>query len=129
MTSKQKRQDVEGFIEDWAPDLAALLHAAWPHLRYVGPRVIDENPGLLLTAARTPAARYPAPLNTFLYLSPVGLGYFYRDDLIAYARFNAGLRSLNTFCSPFEVDITGGSQLDARTKMISLDARIDPHPR
>lgn len=129
MTSPSRRHDADVFIEEWAPDLAALVRDAWPHLRYVGPRVIDAHPGLLITGARGQAARYPFQLNAFLYLSNEGLATFFQDDLIAYARFNAGLRTLDVYCLGFDVDLAGASQADPKTKMISLDPRIAPQRR
>ena len=129
MTSPSRQHDADLFIEEWAPDLAALVRDAWPHLRYVGPRIIDGQPGLLMTGARGQDARYPSQLNAFLYLSNEGLATFFQDDLIAYARFNAGLRTLDAYCLTFEVDLPGGSQADPRTKMMCLDSRIGPQRR
>lgn len=126
MISKIRRHDAERFIEMWAPDLAALMLDVWPQLRYAGPRIIDTQPGLLLTAPLGNAARYPAPLNTFLFLSAQGLHTFFVDDLIGYARFNAHLRVLDRYCAPFSVDLPGGSQSEARTRHISIDAIFSP---
>jgi hypothetical protein len=126
MTSKIRHHDAERFIEIWAPDLAALLLDVWPQLRYAGPRIIDMQPGLLLTAPVGDGARYPAPLNAFLFLSAQGLHTFFADDLVGYARFNAHLRVLDRYCAPFSVDLPGGSQSEARTRHISIDPIFSP---
>ncbi len=126
MLGRPRRRDAEFFIDHWAPDLAALVQEAWPHLRYVGPRVIDAHPGLLLTAATGTDARFDAPLNAFLYLSDDALNAFCEDDLISYARFNAALRWLDRYCLPYDVDLRGGSQREPLTRMVSIASLVDP---
>ena len=126
MIGKLRRHDAERFIDAWAPDLAALLLDVWPQLRYAGPRIIDTQAGLLLTAPVGSAARFHAPLNAFLFLTPQGLSTFFVDDLVGYARFNAHLRVLDRYCAPYNVDIPGGSQSEPRTRHISIDAIFAP---
>ena len=121
MIGRTRRHDADRFIQAWAPDLAALVLDAWPQLRYAGPRIIDNQPGLLLTAPLTDTALFPSPLNAFLFLSSAGLNAFFADDLIGYARFNAYLRALDLYCSRFEVDLAGGSQSAPLTRHIPLD--------
>lgn len=125
MLGKPRRRDAEFFIDHWAPDLAALVQEAWPHLRYAGPRIIDMQPGLLLTAATSAEARFDAPLNAFLYLSDEGLSTFCDDDLIGYARFNAALRWLDRYCLPYEVDLRGGSQREPLTRRVPIAPLLD----
>ncbi|MGF7189495.1 hypothetical protein [Robbsia andropogonis] len=124
------RRDAVRFLDEWAPDLGGLLLMGWPMLRFAGPRMINDVPGLLLTAPRNHAARFDAPLNAFLALSSEGLGAFFRDDLLGYARFNASVGWLATYCLRYDVDLAGGSQQGPRTRIVPLDpifdATLDP---
>ncbi|MGI4856269.1 MAG: hypothetical protein ACRYHA_04965 [Janthinobacterium lividum] len=108
--------------------MATLIHEAWPGLRHVGARVIDAQPGFLLTAARTATALHGAPLDVFLFLSPDGLAAFARDDLRGYARFTANLRELAALCAAFDADLPGGSQQAVRMQRVPFDAFIAPRP-
>ncbi|WP_347554565.1 hypothetical protein [Robbsia sp. KACC 23696] len=126
MVGHKERRDAALFTDGWASDLSGLLLLGWPKLRYAGARTIDGAPGLLITAPRNAAARYEAPLNTFLALTPEGLAAFAQDDLIGYARFNASVRWLGTYCLQFDVDLAGGSQQGARTRVVSLDPVFIP---
>lgn len=118
--------DAERFVEVWGADMATLIRDTWPGLRHVGARVIDTQPGFLLTAARTPTALHGAPLNVFLFLSPEGLAAFARDDLRGYARFTAHLRELGTLCAAFHADLPGGSQQSTRMQRVPFDTFIAP---
>lgn len=129
MQGHKARRDAAHFIEAWAPDLSSLLLMGWPMLRYAGARLIDDAPGLLITAPRNATAHYGAPLNAFLALSPEGLAAFMQDDLMGYARFNASVRWLGTYCLTFDVDLAGGSQQGARTRTVSLDPVFLPPRR
>jgi len=129
MQGHKERRDAAHFIDAWAPDLSSLLLMGWPMLRYAGARLIDDAPGLLVTAPRNPAARYEAPLNAFLALSPEGLAAFVQDDLMGYSRFNASVRWLGTHCLAFDVDLAGGSQQGARTRIVPLDPVFLPPRR
>ena len=129
MQGHKERRDVAHFIEAWAPDLSSLLLMGWPMLRYAGARLIDDAPGLLVTAPRNAAARFDAPLNAFLALSPEGLAAFVEDDLMGYSRFNASVRWLATHCLSFDVDLAGGSQQGARTRIVPLDPVFLPPRR
>ncbi|MCY0386423.1 hypothetical protein OVY01_04040 [Robbsia sp. Bb-Pol-6] len=118
--------DAERFVDVWGADMAMLIREAWPGLRHVGARVIDAQPGFLLTAARHAAAPYAAPLDVFLFLSPAGLVTFAQDDLRGYARFTANLRGLAALCGAFEADLPSGSQRAPRMQRVPFDAFIAP---
>ncbi|MGI4812219.1 MAG: hypothetical protein ACRYG5_09265 [Janthinobacterium lividum] len=109
------------FVEEWAPDLAGLIHIAMPHLRYVAVKDIDNVPGMLLTAARVDGrARFAYPLNAFLYWPLSAIDEFFDDPLSHYVSFNGNLDTFFVEWQTQGIDVEGGSQREARTMKLCL---------
>lgn len=118
-----KRNREERFLVEWAPDLAGLLRDAVPHLRYVGARTIEAQTGFLVTAPRQiGAALYERPLNAFICWDKPLIRAFFQDPMANYVIFNASLKLLLSKWQAEGVDMPGGSQREALTMKLQLDA-------